>query len=330
MSDSFDLITIGDSTIDTFIRIHDAQVECDLNKQDCKICVPYGAKIPVDSIAHSVAGNSTNVAKGAKMLGLNVGIYTNVGDDDHGNTIKKMLADSGIAEDYIQVNSGKESNLSVVLTFKGERTIFVYHQDWDYKLPKMAPSKWLYLTSMAETFVDTNIMGEVWNYVVRNKTKLVFGPGTHQIAKDIKKFPKILENCEMLILNLQEAKKVLGIADGKVSEVRDLMSKLLLLGPKTVVITDGENGSFGAHEGKNFKLGVFPTQIVEKTGAGDAYSAGLVCGLFYGLPFEEAMVWGAINSACVIGKIGPHKGLMTKEEIERYRKTIPELKAVTF
>ena len=37
MNDKLDIITIGDSTVDTFIKIHEASIECDINKKDCKI-----------------------------------------------------------------------------------------------------------------------------------------------------------------------------------------------------------------------------------------------------------------------------------------------------
>ena len=160
-NNAFDLITIGDSTIDTFIRIHDATVECDINHQECKICVKYGDKIPVDSIAHGVAGNAANVAVGCSKLGLRTAIYTNLGDDDHGKNIKQVLERENVANDYVEVHSGKDSNLSVVLTFQGERTIFVYHQDWDYRLPNLVDASWIYLTSMAESFTNSNIMDEV-------------------------------------------------------------------------------------------------------------------------------------------------------------------------
>src|SRR3989338_10535167 len=115
MSDKvFDLITIGDSTIDTFIKIHDATVECDINHEQCKICVPYGAKIPVDSIAHGVAGNAANVAVACAKLGLKAAIYTNLGDDDYGKNIREKLEKEQVARDYIKINPGRESNLSVV------------------------------------------------------------------------------------------------------------------------------------------------------------------------------------------------------------------------
>jgi sugar/nucleoside kinase (ribokinase family) len=326
----FDLITIGDSTIDTFIKIHDASLECDINHESCKICVPYGNKIPVDSIAHGVAGNAANVAVGCRRLGMATATYTNLGDDEQGRNICETLVKAGIASDYIQVNPDKESNLSVVLSFKGERTIFVYHQDWNYRLPDLAPSFWVYLTSMAKTFTNSNIMNEACRYVDKTHARLAFGPGTYQLKANIKKYPKILERCQVLIVNLEEAKEIVGIDPIETVDMRDVLSKMLLLGPKIVVITDGEEGSFATDGNRNLKAGILPSKVVEKTGAGDAYSAGLVAALFNNLPLEEAMIWGTINASSVIEKIGPQNGLLTKEELEKYRSKVPELAATGF
>src|SRR3989338_5996515 len=312
-NNAFDLITIGDSTIDTFIRIHDATVECDINHQECKICVKYGDKIPVDSIAHGVAGNAANVAVGCSKLGLRTAIYTNLGDDD-----------------YVEVHSGKDSNLSVVLTFQGERTIFVYHQDWDYRLPNLVDASWIYLTSMAESFSNSNIMDEVYHYIAKSKAKLAFGPGTFQLKANVKRYPKILEKCEVIFSNLEEAKRILEISESEIVNERDLLSRIHLLGPKTVVITDGANGSYVSDGNRNLKIGIFPTKLVEKTGAGDAYASGFMAAIISRMPLEEAMTWGAINAASVIVETGTQNGLLTKEQLLKHRHNVKNFKAVNF
>lgn len=330
MDKQFDLITIGDSTIDTFIKIHDATVECDINRESCKICVEYGSKIPVDAIAHEVAGNAANVALGAAKLGLTAAIYTNLGDDNNGESIKNALERASVAGDYIKVNPGKASNLSVVLTFQRERTIFVYHQDWFYQLPDLAQVRFVYLTSMAATFVSSKIMDEVAYYIDKSKAKLVFGPGTYQLKADIKKFPKVLEKTEVLIINMDEAKSIIGLELTERVEPGHILAKLLLLGPKMVVVTDGQDGSYASDGEKNLKAGIFPTQVIEKTGAGDAYSAGLVAALSLGESLAEAMIWGTINAGHVIQEMGPQKGLMDRVELIRHRKTLAQLVAVKF
>ena len=329
MNNSFDLITIGDSTIDTFIKIHDATIECDINKKDCKICIKYGEKIPVDSISHCAAGNALNVVVGGQKLGLKCAIYTNLGDDEHGHLIKKKLIQSKVSPNYIQVDPNKESNLSVVLTFRQERTIFVYHQPWDYSLPELSPCSFLYLTSTAGSFTKSDLFSQICRYIEKNKPKLIFNPGTYQLKAGVKKYTQILEKCFLLIVNREEAIKILEIDDSDVNQ-KDLLSKLLLLGPKNVVITDGAEGSF-ATDGKGFfRVGIFPAQLVEKTGAGDAYASGVMAGLFHKLPLAEAMIWGTINASHAIQFVGTQRGLLAKDDLERHRKVVPELVASEF
>lgn len=319
-----DLIAIGDSTIDTFIKIHDATIECDLNKRDYKLCIPYGSKIPVDEIDYGVAGNAANAVTGCAKLGLKTAIYTNLGDDDQGHRIAEAFENAKVSMDYVKVNKNKKSNLSVVLTFQGERTIFVYHQDWYYRLPKLAPCKWVYLTSMAETFTGSNIVDDIEHYLDRSHAKLAFGPGTFQIKADIKRYPRILERCEVLVLNMEEAKKVLAIDSKESPSVRDLLSKLLMLGPKIVVVTDGPEGSYASDGDRYLRIGVLPTKITEKTGAGDAYSAGLIAALLENLDLTEAMAWGATNAAAVISRLVTQTGQLTKAEILKKRKLMPK------
>lgn len=327
---AFDLITIGDSTIDTFIRIHDASVQCDINHEECKICVRYGDKIPVDSISRSVAGNAANVVVGATKLGLKTATYTNLGNDAEGMHIKKTLEDAGVAADYIKINAEFNSNSSAIITFQGERTAFVYHQPWFYQLPDLQSAKWVYFTSLSESFTDSNIVDEVAHYVDKTGAKLAFSPGTYQIKANIKRYPKTLERCSLLVCNLEEAKKILDVDLAERMDVHELLSKLLLLGPKMILITDGEEGSYFSDGQKILKAGVFPVQIVEKTGAGDAYTSAFLSALVYGLQVEEAMIWGSINASHVISHNGPQIGLMNKGEIERYRKTVGEMVAAKF
>ena len=47
---NFDFVAIGDTTIDAFIRIKEASVNCDINKENCQICLDYGNKIPYESV----------------------------------------------------------------------------------------------------------------------------------------------------------------------------------------------------------------------------------------------------------------------------------------
>lgn len=316
----FDLISVGDSTIDTFIQIHDAEVKCTLHKEECQLCVEYGDKIPVDHLEHQVAGNATNSAVGGSRLGLKSALYVNVGGDDAGRLITKKLKEEKVDTRYLVVNKEMDSNYSAVLNFKGERTIFVYHQHWNYKLPELDKSRWVYYTSAAPSFLDSKLNEQLVRYLQYSGAKLLYNPGTYQLNAGVKKTPQLLSLTEVFIVNIEEAKKVLGIKETEDTPVKKLLKELMNLGPRQIVITDGGAGSYGYDGEKYYKLAVFPAKLVEMTGSGDSFAIGLLAGLFHGKELKEAMRWGAANGASVVEHIGPEPGLLTYEKMQTHLK----------
>lgn len=305
----FDVISIGDGTIDTYIKIHDAEVRCSLHKENCKICVEYGKKIPVDQLLHLVGGNACNNAVGSARLNLKTAVYMNLGSDAQGKQILDKLRSEGVNTRYVVLNKGMDSNYSAVLTFLGERTIFVYHQDWEYRLPDLEAARWVYFTSPSQSFIHSNLLNELIQYLERTHAKFVYNPGTFQIKMDIKKNPRLLSLTELFIVNKEEAEVILKKEKG--ISVKRLLKGIADLGPKMVVITDGKDGSYGFDGDGYFKLEAFPSRLMEMTGAGDAYATGCMAGLMHGKDLKEAMRWGACNGASVVEHMGAQEGLLT-------------------
>lgn len=319
-----DLIAFGDCVIDTFIPLLDAEVE---ERGDLKmLSMRFGDKIPVGPSVQLVAGNAANSAVGGARLGMETAIYTNVGDDDDSEKIVKKFKEEGIATRFVVRNSGMVSNHHIVLDFKSERTILIYHQPWKFDLPDLDRSRWVYLTSLSPSFVDSNLVDQLTNYLERSGAKLVYNPGTFQIKIGIKKYPRLLSLTELFVVNVEEAKVILGIEEKKKVEIRTLLEKMADLGPKKVVLTDGGDGSYG-FDGENFwKLGIFKAELVEMTGSGDAYATATMAGLFHNLPLNEAMRWGAANGAAVVEQVGPQAGLLNelqmKERLSKNAKVV--------
>ena len=318
----FDLISIGDSVIDTFLKLHDAEVKCSINRKDCKICMNYGDKIPLDGPPISmVAGNAANNAVGGSRLGLKTAIYVNVGEDDGGERTIKKLKMEKIDTRYVVVNKGMENNYHTVLNFQGERTILIYHQPWKYNLPDLDSSRWVYLTSLSPTFTDTNLIKEITAYLERTGAKLLFNPGTYQMKAGVKKNPRLLSLTETFIVNIEEARRILYGKDDADVSVKKLLKEIADLGPKMVIITDGAEGSYGFDGEKYYHLGIFEAKLLEMTGSGDAFATGTLAGLFHGKDLPEAMRWGAANGASVVEQVGPQAGLLT------YNAMLEKLKA---
>lgn len=319
----FDLISIGDSVIDTFIPLTDAVVAT--IQGEPMLCLRYGDKIPVGDSISLVAGNAANNAVGSSRLKLKTAIYVNIGNDQDGQKIKDKLKDEGIDTRFVTLNKNLPSNHHVVLDFKGERTILIHHQPWKYNLPDFDRTKWVYFTSLSPTFVESNIVDQLINYLERVSAKLLYNPGTFQIKTGVKKNPRLLSLTEVFIVNTEEAKTILGYGENENIPVKKLLKSICDLGPQMTIITDGAEGSYGFDGEVFYHLGIFPAKLKEMTGAGDAYATGVLAGVFHGNSLPLAMRWGAANGASVVEQIGPQAGLLTYDQIQARLKEHPKI-----
>ena len=313
---SYDILTIGDTAIDAFIRLKEAELNCDINRETCKICLKFASKIPYDSITEIPAGgNSANVAIGSAKLGLATAYLTNIGYDDNGQKILAKLKSANVASELVQVHPQLATNYNYVLWYADDRTILVHHEHYPYILPELPPAKWIYLTSLGENSLELH--SQLATYLKKNpETKLAFSPGTMQIRAGHEVLADIYSQTEIFFANKQEVMKILETDQ---EEAGWLAGEIKKLGPKTVVMTDGDQGSFALDNSGFWHCPIFPTtsDLIERTGAGDAFASAFLTATDQGLSVPEALKWGAVNSASVVEKVGPHEGLLSVGEIEK-------------
>lgn len=304
-----DIISIGDATLDTFIMLEEATVQCSLKRDHCLLCLSYADKTAIPHPVKTIGGNAANNAVGSARLGLKTAIYTVIGDDDNGHKVVRALNEAGVSTEYANLQKGGETNSAFILNYQTERTILVYHADRTYKLPKFKETSWIYLTSMGRN--HRGIHREVLHYLSKHDVKLAFNPGTHQLKEGLKKLRPILDQTDILFVNKEEAMRLVG----EISDIKKLLAAMHRVGPSVVVITDGEQGSY-AHDGHRYwRIGVTNTPVLERTGAGDAFATGFLAATHYGKTIPEALRWGTMNSASVITKVGPEAGLLTKSQM---------------
>lgn len=314
-----DLISIGDTTLDTFIKIDDAVVQCDLKKEACLLCLSYADKIAIGRPEQSTGGNAANNAVGSARLGLKTALYSTLGDDETGRNIKKLIAKEGVATTYLSHQRGAETNRSFILDYQAERTILVYHAKRAYHLPKFGDAKWVYLTSMGQGHLDIHQAVLAW--LEKRSTKVAFNPGTHQLKDGFDKLKPILERTDLLFVNKEEAKRLVGEIGG----MKELLAAVYHVGPKIVVITDGTKGSY-AFDGRDYwHCDITGTPPIERTGAGDAFATGFLAATFHGESVPEAMRWGTMNSGSVISKVGPQAGLLDRKSMKEWLAQFPQL-----
>jgi len=314
-----DILAIGDIATDIFIKIKEAEEVCDSSGDDCKLCLDFGAKIPYESVdvCHAV-GNSSNVAISVSRLGLKSGLMTNIGDDQNGIDCMEILKQENVDLNFIKKESQKITSNHYVLWYKGERTILTKHEAYNYEWTKTKISEeyhspsWIYLSSLGEN--SSSFYKEIAGYLERHtKVKLAFQPGTLQIKLGYEKLIEIYKKTDIFLCNKEEAEKILNLEN---EEITVLLKKIFDLGPKIVVITNGFKGAY-SYDGKEILfIKSLEMKAIESTGAGDSFSSAFISAIFLGKSINDALLWGVINSASVVLFIGPHKGLLTQNQIE--------------
>jgi len=322
---NFDFVAIGDITTDAFIRLSDddATIKRDNDGKKSNLCLNFGDKIEYDSVTEiSAVGNSPNASICARRLGLKSALVTNLGDDYNGKKIIETLDKEGVNTNFVKIHTNKKSNYHYVLWYEEERTILVKHYEYDYELPNIEKPKWIYLSSLGENSLPYH--HKITKYIKDNpEINLAFQPGTFQIRLGSEKLKDIYEICGLFFCNKQEAQKILKTDE---KDIKKLLENTRALGPKIVVITDGPKGAY-AYDGKEMlQIPMYPdpSPPIDRTGAGDSFSATITSAIALGKTLREALLMGPVNSMSVVQYIGAREGLLTKEKIEKYLSKAPE------
>ncbi|MBI4256499.1 bifunctional hydroxymethylpyrimidine kinase/phosphomethylpyrimidine kinase [Candidatus Uhrbacteria bacterium] len=321
----YDLITIGDIKLDTFVVLDETNVSCELKMPECKLCLDYGAKIDVKIVDSQIAGSAPNVAVGLARMKKKTSILSVMGEDTTRPLAIEHLKREGVNTSFIEIVKHERSTYSVVLNYKGEKTILTGHITHEYHLPTRFPKPtWLYVGEMGEGY--EKVYRQVTDYAKKDGVLIAMNPGSIQVEQRKKSLYFLLPRLEVLFVNREEAQILSG---EKSNEVHKLAGALYKYGPKHVIITDGKNGAYeyGGHELRFCPI--FPGHLVEATGAGDSFASGYLGGLIHGESCSDALRWGAINSSSVVGHVGPTKGLLSATEIRKRLKARPTFNVKT-
>jgi len=323
MNKDFDFIAIGDIVTDAFIRIKDASVHCNVDKDKCELCMRFGDKIPFESVdILRGVGNSPNAATAAARLGLKTALVTDLGDDTIGEETITALRGNNIDTSFVHLHDGIASNYHYVLWFEDDRTILVKHFEYPYKFPDIGNPKWIYLSSIGDNSLPYH--REIVEHLKKNpQIKVAFQPGTYQMKFGISKMREIYQRTDLFFCNVQEAERILGKEEKSIGRLLRLMHDE---GPKTVVITDGPRGAY-SYDGKEaWFMPPYPDPKppYERTGAGDSFASTFTAALVLGKSLPEAMMWGPINSMSVVQYVGAQKGLLKRAELENFLNHAPK------
>jgi len=321
MPEQYDFVAIGDLVIDAFIQLSkdDADVSIDMDTGRQTLMMPFGQKLPYeDVVVVNAVGNSPNAAVSAHRLGLKSALISSLGQDRNGKDCLETLRQEGVGTEYVKLHEGKATNYHYVLRYGPERTILIKHEKFPYVLPQFTtPPRYIYFSSIGEHGVPYH--HEIAAYVKANPTtKLVFQPGTFQIKLGYEELKDVYEVTDIFFCNKEEAQQILHTNE---QHVPTLIRALQELGPRLAVVTDGPQGAYivdADNHGWHMPMYPDPAAPVDRTGAGDAFASTFTAAIALGLPPEEALAWGPINSMSVVQYIGAQAGLLTKEKLQEW------------
>lgn len=259
------VLAIGDVNVDLILPFH-------MPKR--------GKQVIVGDFQIHGGGCAANFSLACANLGAQSKLVGRVGDDVFGEFVLKELNKYGVDTRDVVTSEGGKTGVTVALIRGAERSFITYRGEnaafsrRDIGIGKIdadlvhIPSFFL-LEKLRPSYVELAKAAKKSGAVVS------FDTGWDPFRKwDRTKFLiKTLENFDIFLPNIDEARAILGLHRG--GEVQ-LARKFLNLGIKAVAIKEGERGSFVTNGSKFARIRPFKTKVVDSTGAGDVFNAAFL------------------------------------------------------
>lgn len=313
MEKQFDLLAFGSLTLDTFVALDEMELE--KHGKEEWMALPVGAKISMHTKSKHAGGSAANVTTGLAKLGLRVGVYGMVGDDESGRSICSSLAYKNVQVDGVSVQKNTPSSTSIVImTPDGQRTVLHERATYSHfeNFPQGIPA--------TRSFYIGHLVAQeevIFDHLVARKEKekgfVFWNPGKTQFEGGFEKFKKIYSEIDCLILNKEE----LELFTGKTDAVEVLAHQFISAGVRAVVVTDGRRGAhYISSDMRLFQPIIDERPPVCTLGAGDAFSVGVVAAILQDRSSADQLLWGTKSSESVIRKYGAQVGQITRKELE--------------
>ncbi len=327
-----DIITIGSATRDIFTVAKGADIHRSPHSVSGKeACLPLGAKIDIDKLILETGGGATNTAVSFARLGMRVAALCRVGNDYAGEEIKRVLRREGVDTRLASVDPKTQTTHSIILlTPTGDRTILVYRGASSTMRPSSIPwnklkSPWIYISSLGG---NLNLLSRILKTASAQHIQVAWNPGGKEISVGIKKLLPLIRRVDVLIMNEEEAMTLLSqkplsfspFSKGRESSsspfgkggLRGILKTLRLLPRRALAITQSERGALVADANQTLHAPALKVKTINTTGAGDAFSAGFITGLWKWNNLSLALRLGILNSGMCVTKMGAKRGLLPR------------------
>jgi ribokinase len=273
-------------------------------------------EVLIEEYAEACGGSAANTAVGVARLGCKVGYIGKVGCDREGEVLVQDFCNEGVNVDgVVRSEQGKSGVVMGFVDKKGARALYVNPGVNDtinideINARYAAQAQFLHLTSFVgeESFQTQKKLLDA----IPKSTKVSFDPGALYARKSYLALEPIIKKTCVLMPNALELTLLTGeIAYRKAAEV------MLGRGVPIVAVKLGSDGCYVTDGSERHLIEPFKVDVVDTTGAGDAFCAGFLYGLVNDKNLLECGRLGNFVASRCVMKMGARAGLPCAEDLE--------------
>lgn len=298
------IVCVGSAAQDVFLMGKIFTPECEAGI--CYEHLKLGDKLSVDKMVYASGGNAMNAAVTFARQGLETSFVSILGDDPAGHAVLTELDNESVDTRHVKVGKKYTTSYSVVLLApNGERTILNYHGERLSSCPDIISEKtlhgdWLYISSVG----SMEMLSVIVKTAKSNGMKVAFSPASYEM-KHIQASANLFSNLDLLALNKEEASQF--VSGDSTEELAIELSESVPL----VLVSDGPRGSVATDGMTTYSAGIYENvAVIDRTGAGDAFTSGFIASIASGQSIEDALVFASANSTSVVQKVGAKAGIL--------------------
>ncbi|WP_027409986.1 carbohydrate kinase [Anoxybacteroides tepidamans] len=267
--------------------------------------IQLGTSNPV-TMTQTCGGVARNIAENLGRLGQSVSLVTVAGDDQEGAWLLSATSAYVDTSQAVKMEQANTGTYTAVLDDRGEMVVALADMAiYDHVTSDFVQKRWPHLSSASAVLLDTNFPSAVLRLVIERcreeNVPLCIAPVS---APKVKKLPNDLRGVTWLIANENEALALAKSKDGNAEAASD---HILSLGVEHVIITRGAQGiMYKTQRGEQGMIPAPNIDVVDVTGAGDAFVSGFLYGINQGKSFVDA---------CELGMSASIIALQTKETV---------------
>jgi sulfofructose kinase len=257
-------------------------------------------------------GTLGNEMAALSRLGVACRFFSVVGDDREGAAIRQSLMDEGVDISGVVARPGSSSQKAFIVIdqAKGTRTIFWKRPTGDpLRSDELLPD---FLAGAAFLLLD-GVMRDISLFAAHEARKAGV-PVMLDAGKTREWMPELARLSDYVVASEEFAKDMLGWRDDPGSFRREVKKQ----GFRTLTVTLGSRGSVTFAGDAVISCPAFPVDVVDTTGAGDAFHAGYLYGLLQKWQLEDAVRFASAVAALNCRKVGARRGLPTLADVQRF------------